>query len=276
MTAEVTRLVSWLQPKTVTPLTGGWTCETYSVDDAWIVQIARTNYAANTLRHQVRTLPKLASHLGPKIPSPQLVCDGPTTVVYRKLVGTRCDEAPDGAWPEQLGVMLSRLHTISPASLGLETLGPDTIREDRRADLKKLLAIVVPRLGDEDRVKAAVLVAGSVDDARNWRFTPTAIHADLGPEHVLVSPAGELAGVIDWEELHTGDPASDFGWWLHAMPAIGRRMLDAYGGAPDDSFYVRAKHAWAFGPWHEVDHGVTTNDPETIASGLEGVRARLT
>src|SRR5215831_16846697 len=33
---------------------------------------------------------------------------------------------PDGAWPEQLGALLSRLHAIPPGQIGLEPVGTDT------------------------------------------------------------------------------------------------------------------------------------------------------
>jgi len=275
MSTEIARLVPWLEARTVVPLLGGRTYETYAVDDAWIVQIGRTTYAANTLRHQTRTLPRLAAHLGTKIPNPQLVCDGPTTVVYRRLDGVRCDEAGDGAWPEQLGGLLARLHAIQPKLVGLETLGAETLREDHRADCTRLLAIIAPRLEAPDRLRADRLVSAYLDDDKHWRFEPTITHGDLGPEHVLVSPSGELVGVIDWEEVRTGDPAWDFAWWLHANEPLGRRTLSAYGGAPDDRFLLRARHAFDLLPWHEVEHGVTAQDESVIAAGLDGVRARL-
>ena len=273
MTSEVAHLVPWLDVKTIVPLTGGWTSETYAVNDAWIVQIGRTNYAANTLRHQARVLPKLATHLGAKIPSAQLVCDGPTTLVYKRIDGVRCDEIGDGAWCSQLGGLVSRLHSIPPKMLGLETIGTDTLRADHRDDCKRLLAVVAPRVGDAERVAADRLVSTYLDDDANWRFAPTAIHGDLGPEHVLVSTTGELVGVIDWAEVRTGDPACDFASWVHE-PA-GERMISAYGGVPDPRFLERARHAYAIAPWREVAHGVAMRDEAAIAAGLDGVRARL-
>jgi aminoglycoside phosphotransferase (APT) family kinase protein len=137
-----------------------------------------------------------------------------------------------------------------PIGRARDASGP-TLPEDHRADCKRLLALVAPRLDEPERVRADQLVSEYLDDGKNWQFTPTVTHHDLGPEHVLVSPAGELVGVIDWEEVSTGDPAWDFAWSLHADPAIGNRILDAYGGAPDDRLR-RELHAYALGPWHEV------------------------
>jgi aminoglycoside 2''-phosphotransferase len=294
MSAEiVARMVAWLAPKVVTPLPGGWTCETYSVDDTWIVQVARTNYAANTLRHQLRTLPKLAVHLGTKIPAPKQACNGPMTTYYKQLVGLPCDQAPDGAWPEQLGQLLGTLHSLNPPVVGLESVEADTLRADLRTDARKLLEIVAPRLAEPDRIKADRLLSEYIDAAKYWRFMPRVIHGDLGPEHVIVSPGGELAnsggstgeraggragelvGVIDWEEVHTGDPAWDFGWWLHEWPSMGNRVLAAYGGAPDNEFRDRARFAWQLAPWRDVVHGVETQQSDIVESGLDGVRTRL-
>src|SRR5438034_610167 len=103
MAADLAQLVPWLDVASAVAVPGGWTSETYAVGGGWIVQIARTGYAGNTLRHQLRVLPRLAHHLGAKIPKPQLACDGPVTIVYRRIEGTACEASTAGAWPEQLG-----------------------------------------------------------------------------------------------------------------------------------------------------------------------------
>ena len=64
----------------------------------------------------------------------------------------------------------------------------------------------------------AGLFDAHLDDDENWRFATCLTHGDLGPEHVLVSASGDLAGVIDWEETSVGDPAWDFACLLHAWP----------------------------------------------------------
>ena len=144
-----------------------------------------------------------------------------------------------------------------------------------RADLARMHAHVAPRLSPAERARADALVAGLVDDDRNWRFELVVTHGDLGPDHVLVDPAGALAAVIDWEDVGAGDPAGDFAWWLHAMPSASERALAAYGVPSDERFRARAAGLFAVMPWHDVEHGVETGDPESIAAGLAGIRARL-
>jgi len=268
--ADLAQLVPWLDAASAVRISGGWTSETYELAGGWIVQVARTRYAADTLRHQLRALPKLAPHLGTSVPDPQLACDDPVTVVYRKLEGAACEATMPGAWPEQLGGMLSRLHAT-----GVEAIDAASLREQCRIDCARLLAVIAPHLTGTERHRADRLLARLLDDERNWRFAPVLAHGDLGPEHVLLSPAGDLAGVIDWEDVGTGDPAKDFAWWLHAVPEIAERMLRAYGGPPDERFHDRAAVLFAIMPWHEVEYGIATGDPAWIASGLEGTRARL-
>ncbi len=274
MPADLSQLVPWLDVGSAKRIPGGWTSETHEVS-GWIVQVARSSYATNTLRHQLRVLPKLAVHLGARIPRPQLACDGPVTMVYRKLDGASVEVDLPGAWPEQLGAFLARLHTLGPRSLGLEAIDADTLREDRRIDCQRLFAAVAPHLSGGERLRAELLLADLLDDDRCWKMTPVVRHGDLGPEHVLASPAGDLAAVIDWEDVGAGDPADDFAWWLHAWPAVGERMLAAYGGPPDEKFRQRARVLHAIMPWHDVEHGTATDDGALIAAGLDATRARL-
>jgi aminoglycoside phosphotransferase (APT) family kinase protein len=268
---DIASLVPGPEPKAVVRLLGGWTCETYCVDDVWIVQIGRSSYAAECLRHQLRTLPLLAGHLAVRIPSLQLACDSPTAIRYRKIEGTRADDAGEGAWPEQLGAVLGQLHALAPQVLGL---APSSPRERAADEIHRLYAYVAPRLSASEKARVDRFVESHLDPG-SWSFAPWPVHADLGPEHVLVSPSGELCGVIDWEEWHAGDPALDFGWWLHERPEIGERMLERYGRSIDASFRERARRVYALMPWHDVEHGVASGDEALIAAGLEGIRKRL-
>jgi len=254
-------------------LEGGWTSDTFEVE-GWIVQIARSAYASDRLRHQARVLPRLAPHLATPIPSPELIAEQPTAVRYRKLEGVPSDEAPRGLWPEQLGAMLRSLRDLDPAAIGIELVAPAILRERQRTVCDGLRTDVVPRLEPHERAAAHALLDAFLDE-RHWCFTPTLAHADLGPEHVLVDAAGNLAAVIDWEELDIGHPVGDFTWWIHARPEIGSRMLHGCGQPIDDAALARARLAYAVMPWYEVDHGIRTGDDAAIASGLAGVRDRM-
>jgi aminoglycoside phosphotransferase (APT) family kinase protein len=90
----------------------------------------------------------------------------------------------------------------------------------------------------------------------------------------LVSSTGDLAGVLDWEDLGVDDPVADFAWLLHEMHEQGERALSAYGGAPDPAFRARGAVRFALMPFHEVIYGLNTSQEGYVASGIEWVRRR--
>src|SRR5438128_2283605 len=101
--------------------------------------------------------------------------------------------------------------------------------------------------------------------ARLVDFKPALLHADLGPEHLLVRD-GRLAGVIDWGDARLGDPALDYAWLLNGPFAD-------WGVDPD--LRRRARFYYRLVPWFEAHYGVFTNRPAHVERGLAGVADRL-
>jgi len=252
----------------------GWTVDTYEVDDGWIVQFPRNDRAADRLRAQIETLPELAAELPALVPEPTHIDhDGPA-IAYRKIDGVPLDEAPDGLWPERLGRLLYDLHLMPAEYVGLRGGTAADVRDAMRRELNDFRARVLPLLERNEAAHIGSRFAGFADADDLWRFAPCLTHGDLGPEHVLVSPSGDLAGVLDWEELGVDDPVADFAWLLHEMPEQGERALSAYGGAPDPAFRTRGAVRYALMPFHEVLYGLDTRQEGYVASGLKGVRRR--
>lgn len=261
--------------RTFAPIGSGWTYDTYDVNGEWIVQLPRTAYAAERLQAQLALLPELSREVSALIPVPALVSLDPPAMAYEKLHGAPADAAPSGFWPERLGRFLVDLHMVPPEFVGLRATTPEAIREQRRGEIARLREIVLPRLDPPEQTRATAMLDRYLDDDRLWVFATCLTHGDLGPEHVLVGPSGDLVGILDWEEASVGDPVWDFAWWLHEMPEEGERALATYGGAPDATFRERARISWALMPWHEVEYGVRSGLDTFIESGLAGVRARL-
>ncbi len=122
--------------------------------------------------------------------------------------------------------------------------------------------MVLPLLDVDERPAGEALLA-EVETLTG--FTPALTHSDLGPSHLLVRD-GRLAGVIDWGDARIGDPALDYAWLLH-VPFPGWEV--------DDDLRRRSRIYHRLGPWFEAHHGVFTEQPQWVRSGLEGVRSRL-
>ncbi|MGZ4150375.1 MAG: phosphotransferase [Actinomycetota bacterium] len=271
----IARLFPNLELRTMDPIGAGWTFDTYELNGEWIVQLPRSRYAEDRLRAQMVLLPELVLEVSALIPMPELTSLDPPAMVYPKLAGVPADRAPEGFWPERLGRFLYDLHMVPPEIVGMRGRPASAVRVDTRAACARLRDVVVPRLAPGDGARADAMLASYLDDDALWRFAACLTHGDLAAEHVLVDATGDLVGVLDWEDVTVGDPAIDFAYWLHAMPAQGERALAAYGGAPDSAFRRRARLLFALSPWHQVAYGVDAGGEAFVASGLEEVRARL-
>lgn len=255
---------------------GGWDVFTYVANDRWIVQFPRLPGTDEMLRREATVLEGLQGEVSGELPAPSFVVEEPACLVYRRIEGAPVDDpAAPGIWPERLGRFLYDLHLVPPEFAGLRASGPDPWRGAYRAELDGFARRVLPMLEPDERDAAVRMFRAFVDDDRNFRFATGVVHRDLGPDHVLLTPDGDLAGVIDWGDAGVGDPAIDFAWLLHRAPDAGERALAAYGGAADERFRERARFYDRIGPWYEVTHGLDTDRPAFVRSGLAGIRARL-
>jgi aminoglycoside phosphotransferase (APT) family kinase protein len=133
---------------------------------------------------------------------------------------------------------------------------------NRLAELRIIARDVLKGLvsdDERDRVDAAFDdLFASVD------FTPTFVHNDLGPEHILIDDSRDcVAGIIDFEDAMIGDPLID---------RFARSML----GVPlyDLEARVFAHYRW-MGALHAVIYGVENNFDDLRDDGLAGMRKRL-
>ena len=273
--ARVATTFPELDARDVHAIGTGWTVDTYEVDNGWIVQFPRDDRAAERLRAQIETLPELAAELPALVPEPTHVDAEAPAIAYRKIDGVPLDQAPGGLWPERLGRFLYDLHLMPPEYVGLRGGTAADVRAEMRAELGGFRERVLPLLDTDAAADIGTRFGAFLDDDDLWRFAPCLTHRDLGPEHVLVSSTGDLAGVLDWEDLGVDDPVADFAWLLHEMPEEGERALSAYGGAPDPAFRRRAAVRYALMPFHEVAYGLQTGQQAFVDRGVAGVRERF-
>lgn len=260
---------------TIEPIGEGWDCFTYLVNGEWVFQFPRLDGAAERLRKQIVILPELAREVSSAIPTPAFASADPPCLGYAKIAGGPMSAEVDGIWPERLGRFLYDLHMTPPEFLGLRSRSAGDVRDGLRDELASLGSHVLPMLDPDEGASAERAIQTFLDDDDNFRFAACLTHGDIGPAHVLVTDAGDLAGVIDWGDIEVGDPVFDLAWIIHAWPEVGARVLGAYGGVPDDRFLVRARFAFMLMPWHEVKYGLESDQPAFVRSGLAGVRHRL-
>ena len=215
----------------------------------------RRSAVEDALELEIVLLPALAPALPVNVPSFEHVSRNPLFVGYRLIRGEPLvDEDTDGVY-----AFLEALHAFDTSGLPVER--PDWVEtyRDQCAEFERL---VLPFL-DEDRRPQARRLFGDVETLVD--FEPVLLHADLGPDHLLVRDR-RLAGVIDWGDMRLGDPALDYAWLLNGPFA---------DWDVDPDLRRRARFYHRLGPWYEAHYGLFTNQPVHIERGLAGVRDRL-
>jgi aminoglycoside phosphotransferase (APT) family kinase protein len=221
----------------IAPFGEGFDNVAFLVDERWIFRFARRPIAVPLLATERRFLPEITAAVPVAVPLPRFASDEPPCLGYELLPGkTACslnlDDAARTALAAPLAGFLRALHAIPvPAEMPRDTIG---------------------RLGDFVAPELRVC------------------HGDLYSRHLLVEN-GALSGVIDWGDLHAGDPAVDLSVAHIFLPPSAHAIFRAaYGEISDERWHLarlRAlRHLAA-----ERDHAARTHDANLAQEAARGL-----
>ncbi len=251
----------------------GWDSLVLDLDGEWIFRFPRRPEVEQWMEREIALLPELAATLPVEVPHFELVArNGVVCVGYRKLAGVPASANIGERAGEDLGRFLSALHRFAverARALGVSHFDAAAWRERFEDLCEDFRRRVFPLLRSDERKRAAT-VFGRVPELD---FVPVLVHADLGPEHVLCRD-GRVVGVIDWSDARVGDAALDFAWCLNGTPSKAADAVARTYGV-DADVRERSLFYHRLGPWYEVVYGLETGQDRFVASGVEGVRARL-
>ena len=105
-----------------------------------------------------------------------------------------------------VGLAIAAIHGLSIDKIrqsGVPEFSASEVRENRLAELDRAAAT--------GRIPAALLQRweAALEDLDLFRFKPTVVHGDVSTGSILELD-GEVSGVVNWSNLHIGDPAEDF------------------------------------------------------------------
>lgn len=250
----------------------GWDNFTFRLGEDLAVRLPRRALAVDLLLNEQRWLKVATRNVSLPVPRPVAIGAAghgypwPWSIVPW-IDGTPVDHAPlDAEQGSALAAFLHALHRPAPADAPANpTRGVrlETRREGFAPCLDRLRTacdLITPAI---DAAWRRALAASSCD-ALVW------LHGDLHAQNVL-SLEGRLAGVIDWGDMCSGDPAVDLCsvWGVLAHPHARAEALRIY--APDDALLARAR-GWAilFGA-SLFDNG-RIDDPRHAAIGEATLR----
>jgi aminoglycoside phosphotransferase (APT) family kinase protein len=254
---DVARLQAWLDRELgdaaqieVAPLTGGGSCEVFSVRRGGVSLVLRrapvraSSDTAHDVLREHRILDAIKDEQV-RIPRPIAACDDPEIAgapfylmafvdgvpIRRTLPAAYADSPADQALALTESIdALAEVHCIDWRACGLEGLGRP----------EGYLARQVPRwLAQLDSYRCRDLRA--VDEVARWLRErlpadqpPALVHGDYKLDNLLYSrtlPARVLA-VVDWEMASIGDPLVDLAWSLIFLPEADNALALGAAGQP--------------------------------------------
>ena len=272
----------------VVPFGSGWDNAAFLVGDRAVFRFPRRRVVARLIECEIAVLPLLAPHLPLAISAPLFrgapSLDFPWAFAgYERIEGTTaCALDLDAAARDGLAVPLARflreLHGRDTAPLVAAGLPPDELG---RLDAGKRLRLARERLPTLEaaniqgaRTAVAWLAANPPEPLDERRRT--VVHGDLYARHVLLDGGRKPVGIIDWGDVHLGDPALDLAIAHLLLPPTAYPAFRAAYGPIDERTWRAARYRALYHAILEVDYGIRENDAGMRDCGTTALRLAQT
>jgi aminoglycoside phosphotransferase (APT) family kinase protein len=224
-------------------LGSGWDNQAFLVDEIWVFRFPHRQLAVELIKKECRWLPALAKQLPLPTSSPTWIGEPSELFPFpfagsRLILGESLDQAlkSEERLAHRIGDFLRKLHEVP--------IHGDPPSDDlRRADipfrvelLRKQVSLGGFHSEDELAIERAFEAAADARPAKHRTW----VHGDMYPRHVIVQPQGEVSGIIDWGDLHVGDPALDVSIVFALLAPIDQESFWREYGNADPDLRIRA------------------------------------
>lgn len=287
--ADATTLIKQqfnLEIQSIKPLEAGWDNFPFLVNSKFVFRFPRRKVSVVLSERESLVLPFIAPKLPVAIPHPIFIGQ-PSSLFpfsfhgYTLIEGTpACEKqvcAPNfNAIGSMLGQFLTSLHHIAlPAHL--LSVVPQGSENGIRGPFQECFKRIWPRFDNIcdlsliPRHPMKTLLESSLHAKSSSTEEECLIHGDLFFPHLLLHE-GQLSGVIDWGDMHIGDPAMDFGVVFQFLPPKNRTaFLNAYPPLSTDTL-LRARLWGAYSSITLIWYGYHNHKPNLLEHGLKGCK----
>jgi aminoglycoside phosphotransferase (APT) family kinase protein len=268
-----------LAPADVELLGAGWDNSAFRVNHTYVFRFPRRRFAVPFLETETRCLPALAARLPLPVPAPTFLGQpspdypwpfaGYPLIPGRTACAAALDDRERGRVAPSLAHFLAALHAIPVAQA--EHFGADHDRIERLS-----LARHLPRARDNlQRLAHAGIIDGSkhlraILDNAPEAYSPrtdTLVHGDFYVRHLLVNAQNQLAGVIDWGDVHWGDPASDLMIAHSFLPPAAHAAFRATYGPIDEVTWQIARLRALWHTLYVLTYAADVGDADLMREG---------
>lgn len=253
-------------------LGNGWDNTAFLVNGNLVFRFPRRKVAVTLMKNECRVLPSLAQHLELSIPVPEWT-GRPTDSFswpfagYRLIPGqTACraglsDEERVAA-SDCIADFLKQLHSLPSVEAPQCHLPGDVIG---KLDVGRLTARTrecLTKVANTDFWRFSSLLKRLYKECGEIEQQPgtTVVHGDFYVRHLVVDDNRKLTGIIDWGDVHIGNPALDLSI-AHSFlpPQAHARFRERYGRISDETWQLARMRAAFYGVVL-ANYGVSTDD----------------
>ena len=261
----------------------GWDNAAYSVNDLFIFRFPRRSATAKLIARECQFLPAIAPQVPLPIPVPEFAGVPSETYPWpfagyrcldgRELSSLRPAEEAYGGLATALGGFLRALHGIEAGPLAEAGLPGDEIG---RLDDVRMMPKLQTRLRELSeagivRDPAPILEAAEALRPIAPSSRRTVAHGDLYARHVLADDAMRVTGIIDWGDVHLGNPAVDLAIAFSVIPPQARTQFFTAYGSPGEAALSAARFRAIYHSAMVAHYGHRIADADLLHNGTRGL-----
>ena len=274
--ALIGRAFPELSDCTLTFVGEGWDNTAWRANDT-VFRFPRRGVARALMQTETTVLPLIASRLPLPISTPTHIGE-PTDdypypwAGYRWMpgdTGCRCEHINASASARSLGRFLRALHDLPTAAPGDDWRG--NVRGQVRKLTRTLTDMPAGTLRDVDAIRT---LASALEYTPIHSGADVLCHGDLYARHVLFTN-GTPSGVIDWGDVHRGDPATDIAVAVMLFEPNEREPFRAAYGDIDRHTWQRARFRALFSGVYQVHYASSVGDVALKRAGRAAIRRAL-
>jgi aminoglycoside phosphotransferase (APT) family kinase protein len=273
-----------LNATTIARLGEGWDNIAYIINNEFIFRFPRREISVPLIDAEWNFTRKLALLLHPiAIPFSEWRGEGETSklssfpfIGYRKVKGSTACHANLSdqhriALSLPIANFLKKLHSLPIAEFMHFKVPNNHKLRINGTNLTKHIRSQIEQLSKYGLLKDRTLLESVVD--RSQKFSPpnlhVLVHGDLHVRHIIVNESKNFTGVIDWGEVHIGDPAIDFSIAHSFLPIEAHEgFKKAYGAPISEEVWNLARLRAIFAVTSFTIYGHEISDPYLKNEGL--------
>lgn len=238
-----------LSPLKISLLGQGFDNTVFMVNDLFVFRFPRRTIASDLLKTENRLLPHLTNFLNLQIPEPvffgQPCKEYPWPFTgYQVVSGVTpgiLSETERNASAEQLAMFLRTLHQFPIEKAKSYDVPYDQLNRVSIETRKEKLEENVKKAIDDRLLKNPKAIMEYLNNLKivEENTDLALVHGDLHFRNILVNPQGHISGIIDWGDVHIGNPAVDLSFVYSFFPHSGRKQFfEIYGEVDAKTQYL--------------------------------------